>query len=179
MNSDPIGKLRRMSTADLEHLGQDSLRDHLLAQAVLARQKHGPVTFDKLSALLNDPECVRHPTRMVFELGGMAMHQFAQPDVDWRNTAQDGRILYLRPLLRDHPDLVVLAVAYMIPLINYGEIITDEHCRCYGSTLLGLMEAEFLTAIDRLADVAGAEFLAVGGEAAGVQPQPDPARSQP
>jgi len=169
VNSDPIGKLRRMSTADLEQLGQDGLRDHLLAQAVLARQKHGPVTFDKLSALLNDPECVRHPTRLVFELGGMAMHQFAQPDVDWRNTAQDGRVLYLRPLLRDHPDLVVLAVAYMIPLINYGEIITDEHCRCYGTSLLGLMEAEFLTQICQLADFAGAQFLAMGGESSVVQ----------
>ena len=179
MNPDPIGDLRCMSTADLEQLGQDSLRDHLLAQAVLAHRKHGPLSFHKLESLLTDPECVRHPTRLVFEFGTMAMHQFAQADADWRNPGQDGRVLYLRPLLRDHPDLVVLAVAYMIPLINYGEIITDEHCRCYGSTLLGLMEAEFLTAIDRLADVAGAEFLAVGGEAAGVQPQPDPARSQP
>jgi hypothetical protein len=97
------------------------------------------------------------------------MHQFAQPDVDWRNTAQDGRVLYLRPLLRDHPDLVVLAVAYMIPLINYGEIITDEHCRCYGTSLLGLMEAEFLTQICQLADFAGAQFLAMGGESSVVQ----------
>jgi hypothetical protein len=50
---------------------------------------------------------------------------------------------YLRPPLRDHPDLVVLAVAYMIPVINYGEIVTDEHCRCYGTTLLGLMARIF------------------------------------
>ena len=32
------------------------------------------------------------------------------------------------PLLRERPDLLPLAVAYMIPLINYGDIISDEHC---------------------------------------------------
>lgn len=169
MNPDPSGEIRRMSTADLEQLGQDSLRDHLLAQAGLAHRKHGPLTFHKLEALLTDPECVRHPTRLVFEFGTMAMHQFAQPDVDWRNTGQDARVLYLRPLLRDHPDLVVLAVAYMLPLINYGAIITDAHCLHYGATLLGLTAAEFLTQICQLADFAGAQFLAMGGEASVVQ----------
>jgi hypothetical protein len=169
MNPDPSGEIRRMSTTDLEQLAQDSLRDHLLAQAVLAHRKHGPLTFHQLESLLTDPDCVRHPTRLVFEFGTMAMHQFAQPDVDWRNTEQDGRVLYLRPLLRDHPALVVLAVAYMIPLINYGALITDEHCLRYGATLLGLTEAEFLTEICRLADVAGAQFLAAGGQSSVVQ----------
>jgi len=147
-------------------LGEDSLRDHIVAQAVVAHHKHGPVTFAKLDALLNDPECLRHPTRLVFEFGEMAMHQFAQPDRDWRNTELDGRVLYLRPLLRDRPELAVLAVAYMIPLINYGDIITDEHCVRYGATLLGLMEDEFLTEICRLADFVGAEFRAVGAASA-------------
>lgn len=151
--------LRRLSTGELEQLGQQSLRDHLAAQAVVACQKHGPLTQAKLDALLHDPECVRHPTRLVFEFGEMAMHQFAQPDIDWRSTEQDGRVLYLRPMLRDHPELVVLAVAYMIPLINYGDIITDEHCQLYGATLLGMTEAEFYRAICQLADFVGAEAL--------------------
>jgi hypothetical protein len=151
--------LRRLSADELEQLGQRSLCDHLAAQAVVARQKHGPLTFVKLDALLHDPECVRHPTRLVFEFGEMAMHQFAQPDMDWRDPEQDGRVLYLRPILREHPDLVVLAVAYMIPLINYGDIIADEHCRLYGATLLGMMDDEFYGAICRLADCVGAEVL--------------------
>jgi len=154
--------LRKLSPAELEQLGQDSLRDHILAQAVVAHQKHGPLTFAKLEAFLTDPECVRHPTRLVFEFGEMAMHQFGQPDVDWRNTGQDGRVLYLRPLLRDHPDLVVLAVAYLIPLINYGEIITDEHCLRYGAALLGLMEAEYYQQICALSDLVGAERRVAG-----------------
>ena len=154
--------LRKLSSAELEKLGQQSLREHILAQAVVAHQKHGPLTFEKLDALLHDPECLRHPVRLVFEFGEMAMHQFAQPDVDWRNTEQDGRVLYLRPLLRERPDLLPLAVAYMIPLINYGEIVSDEHCRLYGATLLGMMEEEYFEAICRLADFVGAEARVAG-----------------
>jgi hypothetical protein len=155
--ADPTADLRRLSTSDLIKLGEDSLREHIAAQAVVAHRKHGPITFAGLDALLTDPECLRHPARLVFEFGEMAGHQFAEPDVDERNREQDGRVLYLRPLLRDRPDLALLAVAYMIPVINYGDIITDEHCLRYGATLLGMMEEEFYAAICRMADFAGAE----------------------
>ncbi len=152
-------ELRRLSPNELEQFGQESLREHLLAQAVLAHQRHAPITGENLDTLLHDPDCLRHPTRLVFEFGEMAMHQFAQPHIDWRNAAQDGRVLYLRPLLRERPDLVVLAVAYMIPLLNYGTVASDEHCILYGATLLGLMEEEFYRSICALADLVGAEVL--------------------
>jgi hypothetical protein len=151
-----------MSPAELEQLGQQSLREHILAQAIVAHQKHGPLTAAKLDALLHDPDCLRHPVRLVFEFGEMAMHQFAQPDIDWRNTEQDGRVLYVRPLLRDRPDLLSLAVAYMIPLINYGDIISDDHCLRYGATLLGLMENEYYQQMCALAEFLGAETRLAG-----------------
>ena len=153
----PTADLRKLSPAELEQLGQQSLREHLLAQAIVVHQKHAPLTADTLDRLLNDPDCLRHPVRLVFEFGEMAMHQFAQPDIDWRNTEKDGRLLYLRPMLREHPELLPLAVAYMIPLINYGDIISDEHCLLYGATLLGLTEAEFYAELCRLAELVGAE----------------------
>ena len=87
----------------------------------------------------------------------MAAHQFADVGVDLRNPEQNGRVLYLRPLLRDRPDLAVLAVAYMIPVLNYGDIVTDDQCIRYGATLLGMMEEEFYDAICRMADYVGAE----------------------
>ena len=149
--------LRKLNPAELEQLGQQSLREHLHAQALVAHQKHGPLTADKLDTLLHDPHCLRHPVRLVFEFGEMAMHQFAQPDIDWRNTEQDGRVLYVRPLLRNRPDLLPLAIAHMIPLINYGDIISDDHCLLYGATLLGLMEAEYYQQLCALSDFLGAE----------------------
>ncbi len=154
--------LRKLSPAELEQLGQQSLHEHLLAQAVVAHQKHGPLTADKLEAFLHDPDCLRHPVRLAFEFGEMAMHQFAQPDTDWRNSAQDGRVLYLRPRLRERPDLLPLAVAYMIPLINYGGIISDDHCLRYGAVLLGLMEEEYYQQLCALSDWVGAEQRLVG-----------------
>lgn len=158
--STPTADLRNLSPAELEQLGQQSLRERLVAQAIVAHQKHGPLTADKLGALLHDRDCLRHPVRLVFEFGEITMHQFAQPDIDWRNTEQDGRVLYVRPLLRDRPDLLPLAVAYMIPLINYGDIISDEHCLLYGAALLGLMEDEYYEKLCDLADAVGAEAKA-------------------
>jgi hypothetical protein len=166
MASTQTTDLRKLSAAELEQLGQQSLREHLVAQAIVAHQKHGPLTAAKLDALLHDPDCLRHPVRLVFEFGEMAMHQFAQPDIDWRNTQEDGRVLYLRPLLRDHPELLPLAVAYMIPLINYGNIVSDQHCLLYGATLLGLMEQEYYHKMCALAEFVGAETKLAGSPAA-------------
>jgi len=161
---DSVADMRRMSEAQLEQLGQDSLREHLLAQALVAHQKYGPVTFEKLGVLLSDPECLRYPTRLVYEFGEMAMHQFAQPDLDYRHPEPNGRVLYVRPILREHPEKVVLAVAYMMPLINYGAIIHDEHCIAFGATLLGLLDSEFYREICALADFVGAEVRFPGGD---------------
>jgi len=128
----------------------------------VAHQKHGPLTAEKLGAFLHDPDCLRYPVRTVFEFGEMAMHQFAQPDIDWRNTDQDGRVLYVRPLLRDRPDLLPLVVAYMIPVINYGDIVTDQHCLLYGAALLGMMEEEYYDQLCALSDFLGAQPRLVG-----------------
>jgi hypothetical protein len=162
-----LARLRRMSAVELEQVGHESLRGHLLAQAIVAHQKHGPLNASGLDAFLHDPQCVRHPVRLVFEFGEMAMHQFAQPDIDWRNTAEDGRVLYVRPVLQGRPELLRLAVAYMIPLINYGEIISDEHCILYGAALLGITEGEFYSQICALADFCGAESRLSGAPASG------------
>ncbi|HAM70438.1 MAG TPA: hypothetical protein DCM86_02215 [Verrucomicrobiales bacterium] len=149
--------LRRLTPGELERLGQQSLREHLAAQAAVARELHGPVDATRLPALLRDPACLRHPVRLVYELGEMAMHQFAHPDIDWRNTAEEGRVIYLRPALRSRPDLLPLAVAYMIPVVNYGQVVTDAHCLVYAATLLGLAEEECYRRLCALADSLGAE----------------------
>ncbi len=147
---------RKLDLSDLMRVGDTALREHLHAQAVVARKTHGPLFFENLEALLSDPACLRYPTRLVFEFGEMASHQFAQPGIDPRDPDQHRRVLYLRPLLRPQPALVVLAVAYMIPAINYGDVITDDHCLLYGATLLELTEEEFYRRICDLADRVGA-----------------------
>lgn len=158
-----------MTPEELTRLGEDSLREHLAAQAVVAHCRHGPDVSARLETLLHDPECVRYPTRLVFEFGEMGLHQFAQPDFDWRNQELDGRVLYVRPVLRERLESVAVAVAYFIPVINYGDLVTDGHCVTYGATLLGLTEAEFYDRVCRLAEESGAEirFAAQGGSGCG------------
>jgi hypothetical protein len=137
--------------------GRRSLREHLVAQAAVARHKHGPLTRDTLEAFLDDRDCVRYPTRLVFEFGEMAPHQFAQPDRDPRDADGAGRVLYLRPELRGQPERTVPAVAYMIPVINYGGVVSDDDCVAYGAALLGLEDGEYYRQICALADALGAE----------------------
>lgn len=159
---DPVHELRALSPDALAQAGDDSLRQRLTEQAVLAHLKYRPLVPERLSQLLADPDCVRYPTRLVFEFGEMAIHQFAQPDLDHRNAENNGRVLYLRPLLRERPDLTLLAVVYMLPVINYGDVIHDEHCVLYGATLLGLTEEEFYRKICALADFVGTETRCLG-----------------
>ena len=148
--------LRLLSPEELERLGERSLRDHLVAQAVVAHAKHGPLTEASIPAYVADRSCIRHPLRLVFEIGNMASHQFAEPDIDWRSSDEHARVLYLRPVFKRFPELVPLALSYMIPLVNYGRIVSDDLCILYGATVSGCLVEEYYEAICRMADRVGA-----------------------
>ena len=153
-------ELRRMSEAELTKLGEDSLLDHLRHQATEAHGRHSGLGPGNLETFLEDRDCVRYPTRLVLEFGDMSPHQFAQPDRDYRSGQPDARVIYIRPILGQRPDLIALAVSYMIPVINYGPVISDEHCLEYGATLMGLTTDEYYGRICELADFVGAEACA-------------------
>lgn len=139
-------------------MGEVALRKHLLAQAQVAHARHAPVGGATLDALLRDRDCVRHAVRLEYDFGGMAVHQFAHAEPDRRDPCGSGVVLFLRPQLRGRPDLIILAVAYMIPVINYGEsVVNDAHCVLYGATLLGMTEDEFYQSVCGLAEFVGAE----------------------
>lgn len=153
-----VDELRRMSAAELADVGEDSLILRLREQGQEAREKHGALSPSNIETVLSDIDCVRYPTRLVLEFGEMAMHQFAHPDADIRDESGQGRVIYIRPILGKRPDLMALAVSYMIPVINYGDkMIGDEHCQVYGAALMGMTEEIYYKAICDLADYVGAE----------------------
>lgn len=152
-----VDELRRLPPAEMARVGDQCLRDHLQAQAIVAHCKYGPLGPDNLDRFLADPDCLRHPVRLLFEFGDMALHQFAQPGPDPEDPTGHSRILCLRPTLRSRPELVALALAYLLPVLNYGEVVTDDHCLAYGATLQGQTVDEFYDRICRLADFVGAE----------------------
>lgn len=144
-------RLRAMSRAELARLGEDSLREHLVETAILAHQQYAPVAGPALGRLLEDRHFVRHPVRLAFELGSMAPHQFAQPEPE-----TGGYVLYVHPGIEQNSGDVACAVAYFLPLINYGGFINDEHCLIYGATLLGSTARQYYKKLCHLADSLGA-----------------------
>jgi hypothetical protein len=154
---DTVDELRRMSESELTKVAEDGLLSRLKDQAAETTARHGVLGPGNLDAYLSDTVVLRHPTRLVLEYGEMGMHQFAQPGPDPRKPG--GIVLYLRPSLGSRPDMVAVAVSYMIPVINYGDIIEDRHCVEYGSVVTGLEVNEYFTKICEIADFVGAEEM--------------------
>lgn len=141
------------AAAELAEEADRCLREHLLSLADIARARYPDPIPAQLEALLQDPDCVRRPHRLVFAVGTMAAHQFAQPGPDPRGS---GQVFQIRPALRDRPDLLPLAVAYLVPVINYGaDLVTDEHCLAYAARLLGQDEETCYRRLCSMADELG------------------------
>jgi hypothetical protein len=147
----------RMSQGELIELGEFGLAEHLVERAVFAHARYGGLRPDNLETFLGDRECVRYPTRLVLEFGQMEENQFAQPEPDVTADGERGCALFVRPLLGKRPDYLTAAVAYMIPVINYGSVVKDDYCLIFGAALQGMTTDEFYRLICEIADHCGAE----------------------
>jgi hypothetical protein len=127
------------SVALLQHV----LLHHADAAAHRARQKMGGVlSGETLAVFLNDPECLRYPTEIVFDDTDLEPHQFAQPFL----VEEEGSrrcILRVRPRYAACPEVLPYFVAYMAAVINYGDAAWADLCEIYGATLLGLDQETF------------------------------------
>jgi hypothetical protein len=140
-------QLRALERAELARLGETGLREHLVDTGIRAHAVYAPITGANLDRLLEDRDLVRYPVRLAFEMGTLAGHQFAQPEPE-----AGGVVLYLHPSLKGRDHDVALAVAYFLPLINYGELINDDHCLIYGATLHGLTVDQYFSRLCGIAD---------------------------
>ena len=144
-------QLRALGRTELARLGEDSLREHLVDTAIVAHQPHAPLAGQQPHPLPNHRNLVRHPVRLVFEIGSMAGHQFAQPEPD-----DDGFKLSVHPDLRNSGTDLAMAVAYFVPVMNYGSLINDDHCLIYGATLFGMTLDAYYAELCRIASNIGA-----------------------
>ena len=128
-----------------------ALFEHARFAAERARTRlGGPLNEMNLSVFLIDPQCLRYVTRLAFDRIGLAPNQFAQPELQGNVCC-----LHVDPLLKDKPDMLYLAVAYMAAVINYGDAATSELAERYGSLLTGLSQEDFYLKISALADFIG------------------------
>jgi hypothetical protein len=67
-----------------------------------------------------------------------------------------GVVAALKPLLELEAGEISMAVAYFIPVNNYGDPINDDYCLIYGATLCGMTLDHYYQELCRIADSIGA-----------------------
>ena len=134
-----------------EQDGKIALRDHVVEKAMATKKRHPDLNGEaSLMAYLQDAECVRFATDLIFDASNLQDGEFAwaQP----KDTGpKDGYQLFVHTKFRSDPVLPAI-VAYHVARINYGEIVTSEEAELYGSALLGLSVDEYYASLCRAAD---------------------------
>ena len=135
--------------------GRIALRDHAVARAAAARASHnGVVGWSELLAMLEDPQVVRFPTRVVFTEEGLQPGEFAHAEpVGVRSDA--GYRVLVHPSFAQRDDLLPLLVAYQLVRINYGDMATADDAEHFGATLLGLDVEDYYQTLCKAADSLG------------------------
>ena len=129
-----------------------SVQDHALLSADRAQQKlGGSLTAENYEQFLQDTDCLRCPTTIIFTTEGLETHQFAQPvfsNLEGRPVCD----LRIDPRFENQPDKLYMFVAYMAAAINYGNLVSTELCEMQGAALTGMSEEEFYNTICEIAD---------------------------
>jgi len=132
--------------------GRAALRDHVIERAMSARQKYGPtIDMDAIRRVLDDRAIVRYPVSLRFDADGLLPGEFAHAEPLGEHP-KHGFALVVHPALEARSDVVVMAIAYHIPPINYGDIAEPEDCEAFGAALLGMGVEAYYARLCELAD---------------------------
>jgi len=140
---------RHKPTADE---GMQSLRDHVLRIALEARSKYGPdFELDTMLKLMQDEKIVRYPVRLSFENAGLQQGEFGFIQ-QIGDHPREGFILFIHPYFRHNAAALPLLIAYQLPVVNYGDIVSHVEAELFGAALLGLKIEDYYQQICTLAD---------------------------
>ncbi len=132
--------------------GQQSLRDHVATKAREARALSGrPIGRAQIMQLLNERTVVRYPVGVRFDSEPLSRGEFACLEALGAHPS-DGFCLFVHPMFESADLDLPLLVAYYIPSVNYGEIVSHVEAELYGSTLLNLDIEEYYARICAAAD---------------------------
>ena len=131
---------------------QIALKDHLGDKAMNARLTHGMyIDADTIIKMLDDATFVRYPVSIRFDDEFLQQGEFAMP-IPLGDHPSKGFCICIHPYFEQQPDAWPLLIAYHIPSINYGEIVSHEEAEHFGATLLGLDIETYYNALCELAD---------------------------
>lgn len=142
-----------------------SLRDHVVAKARAARARYadgsgaaatgtggiGGIDRAALLRMLEDRAVVRYPLGIRFDAGPLKTGEFAclEPLGDHPS---DGYCLFIHPLFAPVDHLIPALVAYYIPSVNYGDVVSHVEAEHFGAALLGLDVDAYYTMLCAAAD---------------------------
>lgn len=154
-----------MEQRPTERDGMLALREHIAARASEARVRYGLlIDAEAVLAMLDDRAVVRFPVGVRFDAAALEPGEPAYP-MPLGDRGADGYCLFIHPALRAEPELLPLVIAYYIPSINYGEVVTREEAELFGATLLGLDPDTYYEAMCEIADsLVSAAARAGGGD---------------
>ncbi|MHC5001745.1 MAG: hypothetical protein ACYTJ0_01340 [Planctomycetota bacterium] len=137
--------------------GREALRDHLVAKAIEARQTYGPeIDAPAILAMLDDRTVVRYPTGLRFDAEPLEPGEFAWA-APLGGHPEQGYCLVVHPCFEDRPDVLPMLVAYHLPDINYGEVVTAADAELFAATLLGLEVEAYYGMLCTLVDGMGVD----------------------
>ena len=131
---------------------QQSLRDHVVAKALEARERNGNlINRPKMLQLLEDRAVVRYPLGVRFDSESLQPGEFACLESLGERPA-DGYCLFIHPMFENVDDLIPLLIAYFIPSVNYGDVASHVEAELFGATLLGIELEEYYKILCSVAD---------------------------
>ena len=135
-----------------EQDAQTALKDHLEEKAMNARLSHGMyIDADTIIKMLDDPNFVRYPLSIKFDAEHLLPGEFAMP-IPLGDHPSAGYCMCIHPYFEQQPEAWPLLIAYHIPSINYGDIVSNDEAEFYGATLLGMDQESYYQALCELAD---------------------------
>jgi hypothetical protein len=141
-----------VSDTPTEEDGRQSLREHIIEKATEARLKHGMyIDAEEIVSILDDRSVLRYPVGLRFDDEALESGEFAWA-MQLGEHPSDGYCLFVHPHFENSPDAWPLLIAYHIPSINYGEIVSHEEAELYGATLLGITTDQYYEALCELVD---------------------------
>lgn len=128
------------------------LRKHALKSAKETKAKlGGPLTTDNLQKFLTDKRCLRYETTLCFDSEGLDPHQFAEPTFE-NVDSERHCVLHIRSKYENHPEKVLLIVAYMAAAINYSQAASAPLCELLGAALVDMKIDDFYEKVCAIAD---------------------------
>ena len=129
-----------------------ALKDHLAEKAMNARLSHGLyIDAETILKMLDDRTFVRYPVTIRFDDGQLEPGEFAAP-IALGDHPSAGFCLFIHPYFEQQLETWPLLIAYHIPSINYGEIVSHDDAEHFGATLIGLDTDAYYEALCELVD---------------------------